>query len=105
MSCRDIMNKLDSPGWRTLLFTEEGEAPEGTEPDDPSVIRREQWFVAGDQYLVDFGWGPELGEHGPAGEWSGKRICGIFSLVEIVRIRLQMGQSRDSIHPILLELL
>lgn len=54
---RTLLDLLDVEGWRAKLFVlgPDGEsledAPDGMDVDDPLVLRREQWIVAGDQYI------------------------------------------------------
>jgi hypothetical protein len=88
------------------------EAPDDVQVGDPAVVRREQWIVAGDQYV--FVWkdekgnwrGPELGEYEARGHWlSWKIIDGLEELISLVRRRLEAGEPRENMHHVLLALL
>ena len=112
----DFLDKLNVERWKAVLFVSDGEyakeAPDGMAPGDPQVVRREQWIVSGDQYVFtwkdkDGRWrGPELGEFEADGhERAGKRIDALEELVPLIRRRLEAGEARENMHPVLLALL
>lgn len=112
----DFMDRLDVEGWKAVLFVNNGggveEAPEDLGRTDPAIVRREQWVVAGDQYVLvwkdkDGRWrGPELGEHEAGGrEKSGKSVHGLEDLLPLICRRLEAGEPRETMHPVLLAML
>lgn len=113
----DFMDQLSIDGWKAALFVvSDGadtceEAPEGMVVGDPKVVRREQWIVAGDQYvltaIVGTSWcPPELGEYEHNGhEESGMPVRCLEDLLPLVRRRLEAGAPRERMHPVLLALL
>lgn len=112
----DMFNELNIPGWKATLFVavddEAGveEAPEDMNPNDPQVVRWEQWIVAGDQYIfmdrkdANDEWGtPELGEYEMRDigrHVSPYQISCLEDLVEIMAWRINDGHA-DSVHPVI----
>lgn len=112
----NMFNSLNIPGWRATCFIavdgEAGceEAPDDIDPEDPTVVRWEQWIVAGDQYIfMDRAkgteeWGsPELGEYEhltPGHVISPFQISCLEDLVEIMAWRINEGQA-EQLHPVI----
>lgn len=111
-----ILNALNIEGWKAVLFVGKGlneldDAPEDMDANDDKVLRREQWIVAGDQYLFVSRLLPgdewsrvELGEYemrdvGP--DIEPFEIDTLQELVPILAWRLAMGEPDSDIHPVL----
>lgn len=104
----NIWQSLDVPGWRRVVYfeTEPGTwdlAPDDTAPDDPRIVRVEQWVVAGDQYIYAASCHdvPLLGEAGD--EAAGCRADAEVDFPQILQLaRLRMARGyRTSVHPVL----
>jgi hypothetical protein len=98
----DALNQ-EPEGWKASLFVDGDEAEEGQDPWAEDTVRREQWIVAGDQYVFierdedTNEWGdPEIGEHPGAGTI----VHSLEDLLPFVRDR--EGQE---IHPVLKRML
>ncbi len=103
-----IWKTLDVPGWRRVVYFETvpgtwDRAPDDTSPDDPRIVRVEQWIVAGDQYIyaasdADV---PLLGEAGDedAGCHADAEVD-FPGILQLARLRIARG-AWASVHPVL----
>lgn len=107
--CETIWGLLDVAGWHPVLYFETSPgtcdpAPPGTAWDDPRVVRREQWIVAGEQYIYENGGLPLLGEYGdePAGCRADAEVD-LPQLIQLARLRMARGYEGCT-HPVLRDL-
>ena len=114
-----LLDLLNLDHWKAFLFVNDPDSDTLLECDidhditDPLITRREQWIVAGDQYLFierdeNGDWTqPELGEWEMQNTVDGSnmveptKIASFEDLRDIIVWRINDGQ-RDEIHPVIL---
>jgi hypothetical protein len=107
-----LMDCLNVPGWRPVRFVlHNGQLVDDPKASDARALRREQWIIAGDQYVFVERMSPsEPWSEPEIGEWSyvedpvrcGDKVRDISDLLPIATRALADGAT---IHPVLAKLL